>query len=284
MTQDLHMKKRWGQNFLQDKNILNKIIEAAELTADDIVLEIGTGGGFLTEQLANSKAQIYTVEIDQEKFDFSKSNLDHLTNIEFILGDFLIKAKEIFAQIGNKKVKVIANIPYYITTSIIEKLLFYKDHLDFIEIMIQKEVAERLTAKPGTKEYGSLTLFVSYHATVKSLFNVSRNCFYPRPSVDSKVIMIIPREKQIEVESEDLLFRLIKAAFWGRRKTLYNCFKNAVYTKFSEKTMEKLLAKFPYIKNQRGEKLSIEDYIKISNFICYLSFRLSETHGEISLP
>ena len=259
------MKKHLGQNFLQDKNILRKIISAAELTKDDLVLEIGTGAGFMTEELAKSAATVKTVEIDNEKVEHAKKSLDFHTNIEFILGDFLIKAKEIFEGFQDKKVKVIANIPYYITTPIIEKLLFYKEHLEFIEIMIQKEVAQRLMAQPGVKDYSSLTIFVQYHARVEKVCNVSRNCFYPKPAVDSTVIKIIPH-KSPPVISEDMLFRIIKAAFWGRRKIMVNCLKNAVYTKFNERVLTKLKERFPKIVTIRGERLSLGEFIEIADY------------------
>jgi len=270
MSDKLRMKKRWGQNFLQDKNILKKIIDAAELKEGDTILEIGTGGGFLTSELAQSKATIHTIEIDQEKFDFSKNNLSHHTNIEFILGDFLIKAKDIFEQLETGKTKVIANIPYNITTPIIEKLLFYQDKLEFIEIMIQKEVAQRLTANPGTKEYGSLTLFVNYHADVKNVCNVSRNSFYPVPAVDSRVIKITPKENPKKAISEDTLFRVIKACFWGRRKTMQNCLKNSPYTKFNQNIIDKIAIDYPEVKTIRGEKLSLAKFIDLADHIYQL--------------
>jgi 16S rRNA (adenine1518-N6/adenine1519-N6)-dimethyltransferase len=260
------MKKRLGQNFLHDKNILQKMIQAADLKPTDTVLEIGTGAGFLTAALAKTQAQIHTIEIDSEKLQKAQQSLNYQLNIEFILGDFLIRAKDIFAKLQGQKIKVIANIPYYITTPIIEKLLFYREQIEFIEIMLQKEVAQRLMASKGTKEYGSLTLFVGYYAQVRKICNVSANCFYPKPKVDSAVIQIIPRPFPLAVDSEDLLFRLIRAAFWGRRKTLYNCLRNSVYTKFDETMMTKLLARFPYLQNERGEKLELKDFIELANF------------------
>lgn len=256
-------KKRYGQNFLKDKNILNKIIAQAELNKEDVVLEIGVGTGLLTEELAKAAGKVIGIEIDEELFPATQQKLEKYLNVNFIMGDFLQQADNIFANI-NTKVKVIANIPYYITTPIIEKLFSYKEKVEKIILMVQKEVAERIVALPGTKAYGSLTLFVQYYAESNILFNVSPRSFVPAPKVDSAVIELKTRKEPPVAANENRLFNIVRAAFWGRRKTLANCLKKAPTTHYTNEHLEQIRVETGIDLRRRGETLSLAEYADLS--------------------
>lgn len=257
-------KKRYGQNFLKDKNILGKIIEQSKLTKDDLVLEIGMGTGLLTEELAKVASKVIAIEIDEELFPATQQKLEKYLNVSFIMGDFLQQADNIFAQVDTK-LKVIANIPYYITTPIIEKLFSYKEKVSQIVLMVQKEVADRITALPGNKTYGSLSLFVQYYAECRILFNVPPSAFVPAPKVDSAVIELKIRKEPPVKTNEKILFNIIRAAFWGRRKTLANCLKKAPTTHYTNEHLEKIKKETGIDLGRRGETLSLEEYASLAN-------------------
>ncbi len=257
-------KKRYGQNFLKDKNILSKIITQAKLNKEDVVLEIGMGTGLLTEELAKAAGKVIGIEIDEELFPSTQQKLEKYLNVNFIMGDFLQQADNIFAALDTK-VKVIANIPYYITTPIIEKLFSYKDKVDKIVLMVQKEVAERITALPGSKAYGSLSLFVQYYAECRVLFNVPPGAFVPAPKVDSAVIELKIRKEPPVEANEKRLFNIIRAAFWGRRKTLGNCLKKAPTTHYTNEHLEQIRKETGIDLQRRGETLSLVEYASLSN-------------------
>lgn len=258
-------KKKYGQNFLVDKNILNKIVAAAQLQPDDVVLEIGMGQGILTEALAQKCAKLITIEIDQDIFPQTKNKLEKYENVDFILGDFLKKADSIFKEIPNK-IKIVANIPYYITTPILEKLLEHAGRIDFIVIMMQKEVADRIRAKPESKAYGSLTLFINFYCEVEKICDVSPNSFRPSPTVQSTVLRLVPRqEKKYFVESPEKLFNIIRAAFWGRRKMLASVLRKAPQTAYSKETIENMARISGLDLKRRGETLTLEEFIKLAS-------------------
>lgn len=264
MPEHRRAKKRFGQNFLTDNNILQKIIAAAELTKSDTVLEIGMGEGVLTERLAQAAGQVITVEIDRELFPETKEKLERHLNVNFILGDFLKKAEDIFAKLPGK-IKVVANIPYYITTPIIEKLFGYITKIDLIVLMVQKEVADRLCAKPSAKDYGSLTLFVKYYCAVEKVCLVPPTAFVPRPTVFSTVIKLIPdQDKKYFVDSPEKLFNIIHAAFWGRRKMLSSALRKAPMTRFSAENIEQLSLATGIDLKRRGETLTMEEFVRLA--------------------
>ncbi len=258
-------QKKYGQNFLIDKNILQKIVTAGEVSGTDTVLEIGMGKGILTEALAQKAGKVITIEIDTQLFPETQSKLAKHENIDFILGDFLKKADEIFAGLSGN-VKIIANIPYYITTPILEKLFDYSEKISLIVLLVQKEVADRMRAKPNTKAYGSLTLYMNYHAEVYKIADVSPNCFRPKPTVYSSIVkLIIPEKKKYAEAIEERLFKIIHAAFWGRRKTLANCLKMSEYTKFSKEDLIRLEQETGIDLARRGETLTLAEYVKLAD-------------------
>lgn len=219
-------KKRRGQNFLFDKNILRKIISAAQLTKNDTVLEIGAGTGLLTEFLAESAGRVVAVEIEKNFLETLKQKFLSSPHVKIIEGDFLkIPLNNILHNNHDveENVKVVANIPYSITAPILTKLLPNSHFFDVIILTMQKEVADRLCAKPRTKAYGSLTLFVNYYCTAEKLFTISPSCFFPKPEVYSACVRLcVRKEKTVVVKDEDFFFRVISCAFQQRRKTLQN--------------------------------------------------------------
>lgn len=264
MGKHIRAKKRYGQNFLIDNNVLNKIVDSANLSDQDTVLEIGMGTGILTEALAKKAGKVIGIEIDEELFPDTKQKLEKYMNVNFIMGDFLKHADEIFAKI-DKKIKVIANIPYYITTPIIEKLFEYRDKVESVTLMVQKEVALRINATPGNKNYGSLTLYVQYYADTSIICNVPPEAFRPSPKVDSAVIRLdLLTEPRYNVLSEKRLFSIIRSAFWGRRKTLNNCLKKSPYTHYTNEMVDKLTQATGIDFKRRGETLSLEEYVSLA--------------------
>lgn len=267
---DFVFKKKYGQNFLTDKNILEQIVKGAEISKDDVVLEIGPGIGTLTQLLSESAGYVVTIEIDKDLIKILKNDtLKDYNNVEVINGDILkMDISEIAVKYESKKIKVVANLPYYITTPIIMKLLESNAPIDSITIMIQKEVAERLVSNHLDKEYGAISLAVQYHSEPTMICQVSRYAFIPSPNVDSAVINLkILKEKRVQVTEEELFFKLIKVAFGQRRKTLLNCINNqTAYFKNKEEIL-KVFDKLGLPHDIRGEKLSIEDYKSLTEEI-----------------
>lgn len=257
-----NFKKKFGQNFLNDENILNKIVKESEIPEDTLVIEIGPGAGALTNKLKDVASNVLAYEID---LDLQNILIDKFrdTNVDIIWEDFLNRnIKEDIKNYKNKHIFVVANIPYYITTPIVEKIIDSGVDVEKIVIMVQKEVGDRFCAKPGSKEYGSISVFLNYFFNIKELFIVSKNCFTPRPNVDSVIISLEKKKENREVKDEKKLFRLIKDSFRFKRKNLRNNLKEYDLSK-----VEEILKKYDKDLTSRAETLDLEIFIDISNSI-----------------
>ncbi|MDD5679677.1 MAG: 16S rRNA (adenine(1518)-N(6)/adenine(1519)-N(6))-dimethyltransferase RsmA [Candidatus Omnitrophica bacterium] len=258
-------QKRLGQNFLIDGNIKNKLLDAAELKKTDLVLEIGPGLGQLTFDIALRAKEVIAVEFDKKLFSILNDSGSDYKNIKFIHQDFL-KSDLPGLIPHDKKIKVISNLPYYISTPIILKLLENRKRMDFALLTLQKEVADRLTAKPNSKNYGSLTLFASFYAEIKKLFNIKKNSFYPVPKVDSAVIILKPRiSPPVKVTDHDILLELIRTGFSSRRKTLINALSSKNFRGLSKDAIQHILSESGVPENIRAEALSLADFAAISD-------------------
>ncbi|WP_085875322.1 16S rRNA (adenine(1518)-N(6)/adenine(1519)-N(6))-dimethyltransferase RsmA [Peptoniphilus vaginalis] len=254
--------KSLGQNFLIDGNIVRKIADAAEISEDDNILEIGPGVGTMTEELALRAKKVLAVEIDEKLRDLHKETLN-IENVKVIYGDFLELDLEKIAEeeFGDEGFKVVANLPYYVTTPIIEKLLLSKVNLVSITVMVQKEVAKRLAAQPGNKDYGSLSVFINYYTDCKYKFQVPSSVFMPKPNVDSAVVNLKMKER--EDLDTDFLFKIVRAAFTTRRKTLLNSFSNSRLP-YSKDDIKRALELSGIDEGRRAETLSLEEFIILS--------------------
>lgn len=254
--------KSLGQNFLIDGNIVRKIADAAEISEDDNVLEIGPGVGTLTEELALRAKKVLAVEIDEKLRDLHKETLD-IENVKVVYGDFLDLDLKKFTQeeFGDEAFKVVANLPYYVTTPIIEKLILANVNLISITVMVQKEVAKRLAAEPGNKDYGSLSVFINYYTDCKYKFQVPSSVFMPKPNVDSAVVNLkmIKRE---EVDT-DFLFKVVRAAFTTRRKTILNSLSNSKLN-YTKDEIKRALELSGIDESRRAETLRLEEFIVLS--------------------
>ena len=261
-------QKRFGQNFLIDTHVLDRIIQASEITKDDFVLEIGPGIGTMTQYLADSAREVTAVEIDDALIPILKDTLKEWDNVNVIHGDIL---KTDIRKIADEKnqgrpIKVVANLPYYITTPIIMGLFESHVPVDSITVMVQKEVADRMQTGPGSKDYGALSLAVQYYAKPEIVANVPPNCFMPRPKVGSAVIRLERyAEPPVEVKDEKLMFRIIRASFNQRRKTLVNGLKNSPEVPFSKEQIEEALGMCGLSLNIRGEALTLEQFAQLAN-------------------
>ncbi len=261
-------QKKFGQNFLIDTHVLDKIIRSAEIGKDDFVLEIGPGIGTMTQYLACAAGQVTAVEIDRALIPILEDTLDGYDNVTVINDDVLkvdlVKLAE--EKNGGKPIKVVANLPYYITTPIIMGLFENHVPLKSITVMVQKEVADRMQVGPGTKDYGALSLAVQYYAKPYLVANVPPNCFMPRPKVGSAVIRLERYDKPpVEVRDEKLMFKIIRASFNQRRKTLANGLKNSPELDFTKEEIEaaiETLGKGPSI---RGEALTLEEFARLAD-------------------
>ena len=265
---DFAFQKKFGQNFLIDANIVSSIVEAADITKDDVVLEIGPGIGTMTQYLCESAKQVIAVEIDKMLIPILSETLADYDNVEVINKDVLKLDLEEIANKYNegKPIKVVANLPYYITTPIVMELLSGKTSIDSITIMVQKEVAERMQANPGTKDYGALSLAVSYYATAKVMLTVAANCFMPRPNVDSSVIKLTAHnESPVDVADDKEMFKIIRASFNQRRKTLVNGLKNSADLSYSKEEIVDAINAIGKDERIRGEKLSLEEFAMLTN-------------------
>lgn len=261
-------QKKFGQNFLIDSNILENIVSAAGITKDDFVLEIGPGIGTMTQYLCEAAKQVVAVEIDKMLIPILQDTLSEYDNVEVINEDVLkVDIKSLAEEKnGGRPIKVVANLPYYITTPIIMGLFESKVPIDSITIMVQKEVADRMQTGPGSKDYGALSLAVQYYADAKVVLNVSANCFMPRPNVDSAVIKLTRHTQQIvSVADEGLMFRIIRASFNQRRKTLVNGLKNSSELDFTKEQITNAIKAIGKDENIRGEKLTLEEFAMLSN-------------------
>lgn len=265
-----NFQKKFGQNFLIDTNVLTKIIDAAEITKEDCVLEIGPGIGTMTQYLAENAREVVAVEIDKALIPILEDTLSAYDNVTVINDDILkVDINQLVQEKnGGKPIKVVANLPYYITTSIIMGLFESGVPLKSITIMVQKEVADRMQEGPGTKEYGALSLAVQYYAEPKVVANVPPNCFIPRPNVGSAVIRLTRYEEPpVQVEDEKHMFALIRASFNQRRKTLMNGLGNAAGLNVSKEQVAEALEKMNLPATVRGETLSLEQFAQLSNLL-----------------
>jgi 16S rRNA (adenine1518-N6/adenine1519-N6)-dimethyltransferase len=269
---DFRFRKSLGQNFLVDPHILTKIIESANLTREDFVLEIGPGIGTLTQYLAESAGQVTAVEIDKLLIPILSETLSPYDNVTVIHNDILKLDLPTFLQeqSGGRPIKIVANLPYYITTPILMTLLESRIPLSGITIMIQEEVARRIQATPGSKEYGALSLAVQYYAIPKITAKVPPNCFIPRPTVGSTVLHLtcLP-QPSVTVEDEPLLFALIRASFNQRRKTLLNSLSNASTLPFTKPQLHEALLKLNLPDTIRGEALSLPQFASLTQVLTH---------------
>ncbi len=267
-------RKRWGQSFLQDEEVLGRIVRAADLNKDDLVLEIGAGTGVLTEKLGQSASRVMAVELDERLCDILRERLASFDNVAIIRDDILkVNLKDLvktfnFQLSTFNSLKVIGNLPYYITTPVIFHLLKQKSLFTLFVIMVQREVAERLAASPGGKDYGILTLACQYHAEVEIMARVGRESFFPRPEVDSALVKLrILKEPRVRVGDEKLLFSLIKASFGQRRKTLRNAILADRHLGLKGKELRRALGEAKIEGGRRGETLSLEEFACLSNVL-----------------
>jgi len=262
------IQKKYGQNFLIDEHVLNKIIAAAELTEEDYVIEIGPGIGTMTQRMAPLCKHVTAIEIDKELIPILSDTLSEYDNVDVINDDVLkVDLKKLIDERNDgKPVKVVANLPYYITTPIIMGLLESKIPVESITVMVQKEVADRMMVGPGTKDYGALSLAVQYYAKPYIVANVPQNCFIPRPNVASAVIRLTcHKEPPVKVKDEELMFKLIRASFNQRRKTLVNGVANFAGLGYSKEQVAEALVLAGLPDNIRGEALDLEKFARLSD-------------------
>lgn len=265
-----HFQKKFGQNFLIDPTVLNKIIAAAQITKEDCVLEIGPGIGTMTQYLAEAAGEVVAVEIDRNLIPVLEDTLSEYENIT-VINDDILKVdinRLVTEKNGGRPIKVVANLPYYITTPIIMGLFECNVPLKSITIMVQKEVAERMQVGPGTKDYGALSLAVQYYAKPEIVANVPPNCFIPRPNVGSAVIRLTRHEEPpVKVQDENKMFALIRASFNQRRKTLLNGLANASELQLSKERIAEALEEMQLSPTVRGETLTLEQFARLSNLL-----------------
>ena len=272
MLQKYHFnfQKKFGQNFLIDPNVLDRIVAAAGVTREDCVLEIGPGIGTMTQYLAETARSVVAVEIDRALIPILEESLSDYDNVTIINGDILKVDINRLVQEYNegKPIKVVANLPYYITTPIIMGLFEQHVPLDSITIMVQREVAERMQVGPGTKDYGALSLAVQYYAKPEIVANVPPNCFIPRPNVGSAVIRLTRYEEPpVQVDDESKMFALIRASFNQRRKTLVNGLGNAAGLKLDKQHVAEVLEQMGLPATVRGEALTLGQFAQLSNLL-----------------
>ena len=265
-----NFQKKFGQNFLINTSILEEIIDAAEITREDFVLEIGPGIGTMTQYLCEAAREVVAVEIDTNLIPILGDTLSAYDNVEVMNADILKVdiAKLADERNGGKPIKVVSNLPYYITTPIIMGLFESHVPIDSITIMVQKEVADRMQEGPGSKEYGALSLAVQYYAKPEIVVNVPPSCFMPQPKVGSAVIRLTRHENPpVDVDNEKLMFQVIRASFNQRRKTLANGLNNFGSFSLGKEEIQKSIEELGVPVNIRGEALSLEQFAKLSNII-----------------
>lgn len=258
---DFNFKKKFGQNFLKDDSIPRKIVECANILEDSLVIEIGPGAGALTKFLVKNAKQVLCYEIDTSLEEILDKELVDYDNVDVIYDDFLRRdVLKDLKKYDYKNLFVVANLPYYITTPIITKLIEDGIDVEKIVVMIQKEVADRFGAKPKSREYGSITVFLNYYFDIKKEFLVSRNCFIPKPNVDSIVISLNKKKEKLDVNNKELFFKLVRDSFHFKRKTIRNNLKGYDLVK-----VEEILNKYNFDLSVRAEELSLEIFVDISN-------------------
>lgn len=263
-------QKKFGQNFLIDTHVLDKIIKAAEVTKEDLVLEIGPGIGTLTQYLCEAAREVIAVEIDKALIPILEDTLSSYDNVTVLNEDILkVDINKLVQEKNNgKPIKMVANLPYYITTPIIMGLFEAHVPVENITVMVQKEVAERMQAAPGGKDYGALSLAVQYYAKPYIAANVPPNCFMPRPGVGSAVIRLsLHKDHPVKVKDERLLFRIIRESFNQRRKTLVNGLNNGTEVKLPKETIAEAISQLGVSPTIRGEALTLEQFAKLSDII-----------------
>lgn len=263
-------QKKYGQNFLIDTNVLEKIIKAAEITKEDLVLEIGPGIGTMTQYLCESAREVIAVEIDKMLIPILHDTLSEYNNVTVLNEDILkVDINKLVQEKNNgKPIKIVANLPYYITTPIIMGLFEAHVPIHSITIMVQKEVADRMQAGPGTKDYGSLSLAVQYYSKPYIAANVPANCFMPRPTVGSAVIRLsLHSEIPVKVKEESFMFRIIRASFNQRRKTLVNGLNNRAEFNLPKEVIAEAIEELGVSPTIRGEALTLEQFAELSNII-----------------
>lgn len=263
-------QKKFGQNFLIDPHVLDKIINAADITKEDCVIEIGPGIGSVTEALIANAGKVISIEIDDQLIPILTEQFGACENFRLIHKDVLKVDlhKLIEEESPNRRIKVVANLPYYITTPIVMMLLEHNLPIESITVMVQKEVADRMASGPGSKQYGAITVAMKYYCDTYLVANVPQNCFMPRPNVDSAVIKLtLHQEPIVDIKDEAQLLKIIKAAFSQRRKTLLNTLASNGNLGVSKEDIKNILEETGIGASTRGETLSLEDYAKLSNFI-----------------
>ena len=263
-------QKKFGQNFLIDGHVLDKIIAGAGVTKDDMVLEIGPGIGTMTQYLAEAAGKVVAVEIDRNLLPILQETLADYDNVKVIHADVLSLDLEKLVQEenGGRPIKVVANLPYYITTPIIMALFEQHVPLANVTVMVQKEVAARMKSGPGSKDYGALSLAVQYYAEPYIVANVPCNCFMPRPNVDSAVIRLTRYEEPpVQVKDEKMLFKIIRASFNQRRKTLQNGLNNSSELNFTKDQIAAAIAEAGFSPSVRGEALTLEQFAKLTDIL-----------------
>ena len=257
-----NFKKKFGQNFLQDKNIIRKIVDVASPTDKDLIIEIGPGSGALTEVLTE-RAKTISYEIDTELKDILEEKFGNNDNSTIIYDDFLNRnVKKDIENYEYEKLYVIANLPYYITTPIIEKIINEKLDIEKMVLMVQKEVGDRFTSKEGTKEYSSITVYLNYYFDLKKEFIVTKNAFYPRPNVDSMIISLSRKKEYLKPHNEELFLKLVRDSFQFKRKTLKNNLRE-----YNWDSIKSYLDENGIKETVRAEELKLSDYIKISDIL-----------------
>lgn len=266
-----NFQKRYGQNFLIDAHVMQKIITSADIAKDEFILEIGPGIGTMTQFLCENAGFVAAVEIDQNLIPILQDTLSGYDNVDIINDDILeVDIRQLVKEKnGERPIKVVANLPYYITTPIIMGLFESHVPLQSVTVMVQKEVAERMQAKPGTKDYGALSLAVQYYAQPEIAAHVPQNCFMPRPKVGSAVICLkCHKEPPVQVKDEKLMFDLIRASFNQRRKTLLNGLNNFPNISLSKEQIQECIEKLGVSASVRGETLTLEQFARLSDFVC----------------
>ena len=259
--ENFKFKKSFGQNFLNDKHILENIVKESNIKNNSLVIEIGPGSGALTKYLSREAMQVLAYEIDSRLEDILDENLAECHNVDIIFDDFLNRnIKDDIKNYVYDNIYVVANIPYYITTPIILKLIESKINFNSITLMIQKEVGERFSAKVGSRDYSSITVFLNYFFDVKKLFVVSRNSFTPKPNVDSVVISLIKKDKNYFVSNEELFFKIVRDAFQFKRKNLRNNLK-----KYDLEKINEVLNKYHFDLTVRAEMLTVDIFVEMAN-------------------
>lgn len=259
--ENFKFKKSYGQNFLQDKNIIKSIVEKTNIKENSLVIEVGPGSGALTTELAKVAKNVLSYEIDTRLEETLDENLKEFNNVEIIYDDFLTRdIKSDIVDYSYDNIYFVANIPYYITTAIVERLIASKIDFKAITIMIQKEVADRFSAHVKSRDYGSITVFLNYYFDIEKLLYVSRNAFIPKPNVDSEVISLRKKEERKKVNNEEMFFKLVRDSFKFKRKNIRNNLKN-----YDLSIIEKVLNKYNKDLTARAEELELDIFIDLAN-------------------